>query len=265
MIFSFISVPFNVIAQPNDSIKLSQETAIKLQEDINSLNIYLQRLSLLNDSLKQFNEQLIANNYQLNNKLKAEQFEGKLFESVLNEQTYRFLFLTLVLVILGTAISIYALRDKGKQLEQRFTGAIGEINKTYSKNLLRQLSVERELYDSLGKVNYNIAKQYATDGKFILALSYILSSGMYIYKTTLDQEGRIIESASATIIRLMSILTTADHYIDSIPKTDKSIEEFRSLFPDMLIALDQMTQSSDSSINMRASEIKRKLVDLEQL
>jgi|GEM_PF-4207393 len=251
--------------QSDNTIVLSKESAEKLKEDIIILNARLDKLIRQNDSINDFNELLISNNYALNNKLRAEQFKGELFESVLNEQTYRFLFLIVLIVLAGSGLTIYAIRDKGSSLEMKLNSRIDEINKTFSKNQHKQISLEKELFSSLGNVNYSLARQFANDGKYLPALNYLLLSAMYIHKTIIGNNGKLVEGSSGIAIRLLSLLTTAESYIEVLPKSESGIERFRALFTDMITSLDEITRSPSEELNIKASIIKQQLISLEKL
>jgi hypothetical protein len=201
----------------------------------------------------------------LNNKLKAERFRGELFDGILSEQTMRFVFMMLLITITGAVIVIYAVRDKGKQLERRFNKGLDDITKASVKGTKRQVKLEEELFTSLANINFSLGRQYSHDHNYLAAVNYSLKSADFIHKTIIDDKGNPKDGSSGISIRLLSLLITVLSYIDSIPRTKEGIESYRSLFPDLMDSLEELTRSPIAELNAQASVIRAKLIELEKL
>ncbi|GAB5466243.1 MAG: hypothetical protein Kapaf2KO_16790 [Candidatus Kapaibacteriales bacterium] len=250
------------------TVELPEDSARKLFEDIENLNFKLDRLQRDNDSLIKFNEQLVRNNYQLNNKLQASRFKEDLFGAVLSEQTMRFGLFILLIVSVGTGFTIYAFRDRTKELKKQVFQGVDDISKNYSRSNQKRQELEKKLFQSLATVNYNLHRQNAENGNYASSVYFGLLSSELAYKSILENnedDKQEFNDNSGVVIQLISLLNQCKTYIDLLPKTEANIKSIKSYFPEMMDATSIFAKSPSPQLRENAVQIRSKLIEIEKM
>lgn len=248
----------------SQDVSTKDSTDLRLQ--IRILIARLNQLEKLNDSLAQFNNKLIEENYDDKNRILQYRIKDDFFANAFSEQTVRFTiiisFITLMLVI----FVVYSYNFQTKRLNENFGTQILTQKTAFTELQNRIENLEFNMDISLGNISGLLSEFHLKNANPFLAIKYALIAARYIYlatqiKTKKDKDNNY-KWTNATIL----LLNIAN---DNLKKIDTDNQSYRDAFriqqDEFIEQLNELTKAKNDDINDIASSIKLKIKNIAKI
>jgi len=258
IIILFILLSLSSFSQSNDSLELELK--------IRMLNLKLEKIKEVNDSLINYNQKLIEENYDDKNRIMEYEVKDDFFKNAFSEQTFRFTFLLIFVTIILVVIVFYSYNFQTKRLNEKFGTQILSQKTAFVELQNRIENLEFNMDISLGNISGLLSEFHFKNANPFLGIKYSLIAARYIYlstqiKTKKDKDNNY-KWTNATI----ALLNIANENLNKIDTQNLSYKEaFRFQLDDFMEQLNELTKSNHNDINDIASTIKLKIKNISTL
>ena len=248
------------------SQELSQKDSSDLQFQIRILSARLYQLEKLNDSLAQYNNKLIEENYDDKNRILQYRVKDDFFANAFSEQTVRFTIIILFIAIILIIFVVYSYNFQTKRLNENFGTQIITQKTAFIELQNRIENLEFNMDISLGNISGLLSEFHLKNANPFLAIKYALIAARYIFLATQikikkDKDNNY-KWTNATIL----LLNIANDNLNKIDSDNQSYKDaFRIQQDEFLEQLNELTKAKNDDINDIASSIKLKIKNIAKI
>lgn len=240
--------------------------SINYKLELLKLNTKFEKLQKQNDSLIEFNNKLIEENYDDKNRIMQYEVKDDFFGSAFFEQTLRF---TLIILFVSTILIIivfYSYNFQTKRLNEKFGTQIISQKSAFSELHNRIENLEFNLNISLGNISSLLSEFHFKNANPFLGVKYCLIAARYIYLATQIQRKKDLENGNKWTLATISMLNLANDNLNKIDSQNQSYKDaFRFQLDDFMEQLNELTKSKNDNINDLSSTIKLKIKNISAL
>lgn len=242
-----------LFAQNQDSV----ETQFKLER----LEYQLFKMQQKVDSVAEYNQKLVDNNYSLRNRLMEYEVKDDFFDNAFNSQTYRFTLIVAALFTM-TLILVYASYNyQSKQLNDKFGGQILAQKNSFVDIRGKIEDLEYNMYISLGNISNLLSEFHLKNKNPFLSIKYALISANYIYKATrIDNRNR--DDKRRWEGACLTMLVIANETLSQIKIDETYTNAFKTQQDEILEQLSGVSRSKNNEIHEVASKIKLRIREI---
>lgn len=261
ILFLFILFSFTLLSQNTD-----KKDTIDLQLQIRILNARLNQLEKTNDSLAQYNNKLIEENYDDKNRIMQYQVKDDFFANAFSEQTVRFTIIIIFFAVVLIVIVLYSYNFQTKRLNEKFGTQIISQKTAFIELQNRIENLEFNMNISLGNISGLLSEFHLKNANPFLAIKYSLIAARYIFlatqiKTKKDKDNNY-KWTNATIV----LLNIANDNLNKIDSENQSYKDaFRIQLDDFMEQLNELSKAKNDDINDIASSIKLKIKNIAKI
>ncbi len=262
LVIIFLFVFLNSIFSQDLSLKDSTD----LQIQIRFLNARLNQLEQINDSLANYNNKLIEENYDDKNRILEYRVKDDFFANAFSEQAIRFTVIIVFIAVILIIFVVYSYNFQTKRLNEKFGTQIISQKTSFVELQNRIENLEFNMDISLGNISGLLSEFHLKNSNPFLAIKYGLIAARYIYlatqiKTKKDKDNNY-KWTNATII----LLNIANENLNKIDIENKSYKDaFRIQQDEFIEQLNELSKAKNEDINDIASSIKLKIKNIAKL
>lgn len=261
IIFLIIIFNSNIFSQ-NESSNDSVDSKLQLR----MVQLRLNNLEKINDSLASYNNKLIEENYDDKNRILQYRVKDDFFANAFSEQTIRFTLIIVFFTIILIIFVVYSYNFQTKRLNEKFGTQIISQKSAFVELQNRIENLEFNMDISLGNISGLLSEFHLKNANPFLAIKYALISSRYIYlatqiKTYKDKDNNY-KWTNATII----MLKFAQDNLNKIDLDNQSYKDaFRLQQDEFMEQLNELSKANNDDINDIASTIKLKIKNITKI
>jgi len=240
--------------------------SIDSQLQLRLLQMRLNNLEKINDSLALYNNKLIQENYDDKNRILQYRVKDDFFSNAFSEQTMRFTIIIIFITIILIIIVVYSYNIQTKQLNEKFGTQIISQKSSFVELQTRIENLEFNMDISLGNISGLLSEFHLHNANPFLAIKYALIASRYIYLATQIKSKKDADNnykwTNATII----MLKFANDNLNKIDLDNQSYKDaFRIQQDEFMEQLNELSKANNEEINDIASTIKLKIKNITKI
>lgn len=244
----------------------SNKDSVELNLQLKILNYKLEHIKELNDSLVEYNQKLIEENYDDKNRIMEYEVKDDFFNNAFAEQTYRFTFLILFITLILIVIVFYSYNFQTKRLNEKFGTQIISQKSAFIELQNRIENLEFNMDISLGNISGLLSEFHYKNANPFLGIKYSLIAARYIYLATQIKSKKDKENKYKWTNATLVLLNLANDNLNKIDTENQSYKDaFRLQLDDFMEQLNELSKSKNEEINDISSTIKLKIKNISAL
>lgn len=213
------------------------------------------------DSLVQFNQKLVDNNYTLQNRLLEYQIKEGFFDELASSQRTSFVTYMSILFAITIILVYLGYNYQSKIISDKFTGQLTTQKNSFVELKTKTEGLEYNMNISLGNISNLLSEFHLKNSNPFLCIKYAIISANYIHKAT-QIKSKNPDDRKRWEKAVLTMLVIANETLNQVTIDEVYREAFKQQQEEFFENLNGVSKSKSTEIYEQAAKFRLKLREI---